>query len=85
MLQLAGQQGGKMVKKTIQSRMRQLLSEAIMVLCKASLPYTSEFSVEGLLGITMDREEIFLVNINELVQKEGLSLNDATGKNVLQL
>ena len=49
--------------------MRGLHSEAISVLCKASLSYRSDFLIEGLVGTTVDSEEIFLVNINEVVIK----------------
>ena len=53
--------------KTDQDRIRALLAEAIRVLCKNGLNYKREFSIEGLLGITLDREDVFLVNINETV------------------
>ncbi len=46
-----------------------ILTEAITEICKTSLQYESEFMVEGLLGITLDQEEVMLVNINELVKK----------------
>ncbi len=38
-----------------------------MVLCKNGLTFKSEFSIEGLLGITLDNDDIFLVNIKECV------------------
>ena len=60
--------------------MKGLLSEAITVLCKASLSYRCEFSIEGLIGITIDNEEIFLVNINEMVQKPGARDRDDSEK-----
>ena len=59
-----------MTRKKEQARMRELLTEALSVLCKASLTYQHEFNIEGLVGITVDNEEIFLVNINECVQKK---------------
>ncbi len=46
-------------------RMKQLLTEAITVLCKSGFNFTSEFCVEGLLGITFDKKDIVLLNINE--------------------
>ena len=48
-------------------RMRKLLSDTISLLCKNGLSYTQEFQIEGLLGITLDRKDVFLVNIKELV------------------
>ncbi len=59
-----------MANHTERARMKQILSEAIAVLCKASLTFHADLCVEGLLGITLDEEEIILVNINETVQKE---------------
>ena len=47
--------------------MRKLLSDTISLLCKNGLSYTQEFQIEGLLGITLDRKDVLLVNINELV------------------
>ena len=38
------------------------------MLCKNSLPYKHELSVQGLLGITLDKEDIFLVNIKEILK-----------------
>ena len=60
-----------MVPKREQQRMRRLLSEAINVLCKASLPFKAKFTVEGLLGITLDDEEILLINVDEIVELPG--------------
>ena len=69
-----------MVRKREQSRLKELLCEAITVLCKASLSYRSEFNIEGLVGITVDNEEIFLINLNEHIRKPGAT---NTGKAVL--
>ncbi len=44
------------------------LKEAITLLCKTTLQFSSELSVEGLLGITLDKDEVFLVNINEIIK-----------------
>ena len=44
-----------------------MLSEAITMLCRNGLEFSEEFTVEGLLGITLDSKEVFLVNIKEHV------------------
>ena len=49
--------------------MKALLTEAIMMLCKSGLSYDCEFSIEALIGVTLDKNEIFLVNIKETVSK----------------
>ncbi len=50
-----------------QHRVRQQLTDTLTVLLKNCLNYSSKFSVEGLLGITLDDSDILLVNINETV------------------
>ena len=69
-----------MKSKNEQTVKKSLLVEAITVLCKASLAYRREFHIEGLLGITLDNEEIFLVNVNEHIRKDGLSRSPSPGK-----
>jgi hypothetical protein len=49
-------------------RIRELLTSSISSLCQGSINYDSEITVEGLLGITVDRKDIFLININEIVK-----------------
>lgn len=44
------------------------LKEAITLLCKTGLTFESELSIEGLLGITLDQNEVFLVNIKEVIK-----------------
>ena len=51
--------------KEDQVQVRRVLRDTIKLLCKNGLKYSKEFSIEGLLGITVDSQEIFLVNINE--------------------
>ena len=58
-----------------QERVKQLLTEAITLLCRNSLRFEEEVSVEGLLGITLDRSDIFLVSIRETVRN---TLKEAT-------
>ncbi len=57
-----------MVNWDEQERVRQLLTEALTVLCKNGLKYSSKFCVEGLLGITIDDNDILLINIRETVK-----------------
>ena len=49
-------------------RVRIGLREAITLLCKTGLTFESELSIEGLLGITLDHNEVFLVNIKEVIK-----------------
>jgi len=50
-----------------QKRVRSILCEAVTLLCRSGLSYNSGFTVEGLLGITVDNADVFLVNIRETV------------------
>ena len=59
-----------MVLSAEQERVRSLIADTVSLLCKNGLHYTKEFSIEGLLGITLDRDEVFLVNIKEIVKSE---------------
>ena len=60
-----------MLNKNDQERVTQLLTDAITVLCKNGLNYDSQFCIEGLLGITLDEREVFLVKIDETVRGHG--------------
>ena len=51
-------------------KVRELLKDAILLLCKNSLPYKAELNIEGLLGITIDNNDILLVNINEVIVQD---------------
>ena len=48
-------------------RVRSLLTEAVTLLCKNSVFYRTELTIEGLLGVTVDTKDVFLVNINQKV------------------
>lgn len=57
-----------MVLKADQLRVKALLAETITLLCKNGLHFKTKFSIEGLIGITLDDDDIFLVNINETIK-----------------
>jgi hypothetical protein len=54
-----------------------MLSEAITMLCRNGLEFSQEFTVEGLLGITLDSKEVFLVNIKERVLSTSTETREA--------
>ena len=51
-------------------RLVRMIKESITLMCKSSLTYELELNVEGLLGITLDKKDVVLVNINESFQTE---------------
>ena len=50
-----------------QKRIRDLITETVTVLCQTSLNFRSKFTVQGLLGITIDDKDVFLINIDEVI------------------
>ena len=57
--------------KAEQTRLKKLLAEAIPLLCKNGIEYKSEFSIEALIGITLDKDQVVLISINETVNNSG--------------
>lgn len=49
-----------------QERVRNLLLDTVTLLCKNGLDYKREMKVQGLIGITIDDEDVFLVHFDEL-------------------
>ncbi len=66
--------------KPEQERVKNLLTDTVTLLCKNGLHYGKEMKVQGLLGITLDEEEVFVVHINE--RFNGLVGVPATGVQV---
>lgn len=58
-----------MVRKEDKMCIRAMLTSAITALCKTKLGFKNAVNIEGLLGITIDKDDIFLVNINECISK----------------
>jgi len=56
-----------------QQRLKALLTETVTLLCKNGLQFQSEVSIDGVIGITVDKSNVFLVCIREHVQLEGAS------------
>ena len=48
-----------------QERVRSLLTDTVTLLCKNGLQYQTELRVQGVLGITLDNNDVFIVHINE--------------------
>ncbi len=52
--------------KADQQQVQALLTDTVTLLCKNGLHYRRELKVQGLLGITVDDNEVFVVHINKL-------------------
>lgn len=48
-------------------KIKQILTATVVSLCNNGLSFDSELCVEGLLGITLDKKEVLLVNIKETI------------------
>ena len=51
--------------KPDQERVKNLLTDTVTLLCRNGLSFHDELRVEGLIGITVDNNEVFLVHINQ--------------------
>ena len=50
-----------------QKRLRDVITDTVTVLCQSSLNFKSKFTVEGLLGITVDDKEVILINVHKII------------------
>ncbi|ELT87203.1 hypothetical protein CAPTEDRAFT_194845 [Capitella teleta] len=67
----------KMIPREDQERLRSLMVETITLLCKSGINYKNEFSIDGLIGITVDSDEVFLVSLKETI-KSTLNSDEST-------
>lgn len=56
--------------KPDQERMKTLLTDTILLLCKNGLCVKRQLKVQGLLGITLDDDDIFLIQIDEMISDD---------------
>jgi hypothetical protein len=64
--------------KPDQERVRTLLTETVALLCKNGLHYRSELRIQGLLGITLDGDDVFIVHIDECFNGANISLRTSS-------
>ena len=55
-----------------EDKVRQALTDALTDLCKKNLKYSNQLCIEGLLGITLDETDVFLVKIDEAIETQNL-------------
>lgn len=56
--------------KPEQQRISTLLLDTVTLLCRNGLTYKNKLTVQGLIGITIDDSEVFIVHINENTVEE---------------
>lgn len=74
----------KMVLKSDQERVKALLSETITLLCRNGLHFQSELSIEALIGITLDHDDVFLVSVREIIQPNSAVTDSPNNFDVLR-
>ena len=67
-----------MVLKPDQERLKKMIKETLTLLCKNGLAFDVHFSIEALIGVTLDDKDVFLVNINELVKSDKATEDDGS-------
>ena len=60
--------------KPEQERLKNLVSDTVTLLCRNGLAFQDELKIEGLIGITLDNNEVFLVPINKKFHGAGAEL-----------
>lgn len=53
-----------------------LLRETVMMLCKNGVCFERQLRVQGLIGVTVDDRNVFLVHINDCISEDGCSSVD---------
>ena len=66
--------------KADQNTVTSLLRDTVLLFCKNGFNYKNHVKVQGLLGITLDNDEVVLVHVNETVSiaKSDTEPEDAT-------
>ena len=67
-----------------QRRVKALLEETIVLLCKNGLDYKTQFTVEALIGITLDQKNVILINIKETIFNDSCTEADLYDENMDQ-
>jgi hypothetical protein len=62
-------------------RVHSLIAKTVSLVCKSSLPFEKEIKVEGLLGITLDENQVFLIRIDEIFAKLSGSSSEVSAVN----
>ena len=48
-------------------RLQNLLADAISLLCRNGVPFRAVHRIDALIGITLDDNEVILINVNEKI------------------
>ena len=73
---LAGKELQKM--KPDEQRMRDVLVDTIRLLCRTGVEYSRRLRVQGLLGITVDDEHVFLIHVDDFIARNCTDIDDGS-------
>jgi len=62
--------------KTDEQRMRDILVDTIRLLCRTGVEYSRRMRVQGLLGITVDDERVFLISVDDCIARNCVDVDD---------
>jgi len=54
-----------MLANVEKEKLRRLLSDTLLLLCQNSLPVRANFSIEALIGLTLENDEVLLVSVKK--------------------
>ena len=63
-----------------------MLRDTVTLLCKTGLYFKSQLKVQGLLGITIDDKDVFIIHMNEVLESDDItitSFSPATGSHTV--
>jgi len=63
--------------KPDEQRMRDVLVDTIRLLCRTGVEYSCRLRVQGLLGITVDDEHVFLIHVDDFITRNCTDVSDS--------
>ena len=63
--------------KPDEQRMRDVLVDTIRLLCRTGVEYSRRLRVQGLLGITVDDEHVFLIHVDDFIARNCTDVDDS--------
>ena len=59
-----------------EQRLSALIKSSLNLMCKTSLAYDTEVEIKGLIGITLDKKDVFLVDVREIISSGDYDLSE---------
>ena len=63
-----------MVRKSADERIATMLKDTITLLCKNGIAFKEKFTIEAVIGVTVDDSDVILVSMSELIRAASSSL-----------